>query len=403
MIIAIYGIPRCGKDTFINEVLQKRTNSFHLKGSEKLNQLSLQRYDKKFKLLDDDKQKEIRVLFTECAKQLEKEYDLVIVDGHYAFPDGDSYKSVFTEADLSLYDVFFYLNRTPEEIKRNFNSGDKKDYEEQLLSPEKVEQWIEFEISNMKKDVEKEEKDLIVLDSDSFAVDYVCGFNKTSKEVALSLVKNIKALAGNKSIVLVDLDKTTSINDLTNDFIENSRLDSHFPKVIFKGDYYTDYQFTVFHKFLMGSVNFEESIEYAIDKLVLNNVLIADLYALKNESAIIAITTGMVDAWSKKNNDIHLFDAIFGFSKENNLVITPFVKKLVARYLSKTNKTLAIGDSIIDLGMVIEANKGYLVSMTKLDKRILKAHDNGLITKQLFQPKYSIYKYDFLKEDDVQW
>ena len=403
MIIAIYGIPRCGKDTFINEVIKKKPNSFHLKGSEKLNEISLTLYKKRFRSLNSEQQKEIRILFTEHAKTLEKVYDMVIVDGHYSFPDVDYFKSVFTEADLSLYDIFFYLNRTPEEIKRNFNSGEKKDYGEYLLSSIKVEKWINFEISNMKREVENAEKDFVILNSDPFAVDYVCNFNKTSKEISLSLSEEIKCLAGNKNIVLVDLDKTISINDLTNDFIENSKLNAFLPKTIFKGDYYTNYQFVTFHRFLMSSSNFDESIEYALSKLVLNTKLIADLHVLKEKSAVIAITTGMVDAWFKANKDLRLFDRIYGFSKENSIVITPFIKKLIARYLSATNKTLSIGDSIIDLGMVIESNKGYLISMTKLDKRVINAYDNGEIKKQIFQPNYSTYKYDFLKEDDVRW
>lgn len=403
MIIAIYGIPRSGKDTFINEVLKKKPNSFHLKGSEKLNEISLETYGKKFRSLNEKQQEEIRIQFTKYAKKIEKGFDLVLVDGHYAFPHKESFKIVFTDADLSLYDAFFYLNKSPEEIEHNFFSENKEDYKEQLLSPEKVQQWIDFEISIMKKDVEKVEKDFVVLDSNPFAVDYVCGFYELAKNKALFIVKSIVSLAGNKKIVLVDLDKTTSINDLTNDFIDSSKLDSRFPKIIFKGDYYTDYQFTVFHNFLMSSCNFNGSIDYALDKLILNDKLIADLFVLKNESFIVAITTGMVDAWSKKNNDLHLFDAIFGFSKENKTVITPFIKKLVAKYLSKTNHVLAIGDSIIDLGMLIESNKGYLVSMTKLDKRIIRAYDGGAINKCIFQAKYSTYKYDFLVEEDIKW
>ena len=64
---------------------------------------------------------------------------------------------------------------------------------------------------------------------------------------------------------------------------------------------------------------------------------------------------------------------------------------------------MAIGDSVIDLGMVLEAKKGYLVSMTKLDKRIIKAYENREINKTIFQPPYSLFKYDFAKEETIRW
>ena len=403
MIVAVYGIPRCGKDTFIGEVLNKKPNSLHIKGSQKLNDLSIEHFDRKFKELDDAQQNAIRILFAKYADGLKTKFDLVIVDGHYSVPDGNSFKKVFTDEDLLLYDAFFYLNRTPDEISRNYRNGDKKEYENLLLSSDKVKEWIEYEISHMKKEVEGAEKDFIVLDSDPFAVDYVCSFNQTTKETAFRIVKEIRSIAGDKNIVLTDLDKTVSINDLTYDFIRNSGLDPLLPKIVFKDDYYTDYQFASFHRYLMKSSNFDESIDYSLEKLILNNDLINDLRNLKKESVIIAITTGMVDAWSKKNQKLMVLDKIYGFSKEQHLVVSPFLKMLIARYLSKTNKTIAIGDSIIDIGMLLESNKGYLVSMAKLDKRIVNCFNSKEIEANILQPPYSTFKYDFLKEDTLKW
>ena len=60
MIISIYGIPRSGKDTFINGVLARNNNSIHVKGSETLNELAIFKYGCKFKQLDEERQKQIR-------------------------------------------------------------------------------------------------------------------------------------------------------------------------------------------------------------------------------------------------------------------------------------------------------------------------------------------------------
>ena len=403
MIISIYGIPRSGKDTFINGVLARNNNSIHVKGSETLNELAIFKYGCKFKQLDEERQKQIRIAFTKRVNDLKKDYQTILVDGHYSFPKQNGYNIVFTEEDLKLYDAFFYLKRTGEEIARNFNSDNKIEYSEYLLSKEKAEEWIEFEIKNMQKQVENSEKDFVVLDSNSLSLDFVCAFNKKSSETAKDIANGIKAFAGGRKVILTDLDKTVSINDLTNDFIEDSSLDPLFPKKIFKGDYYTQYQFWRFHKYLLDSKTYEKSIDYSLSKICLNNNLVRDLEKLKKANCVVALTTGMVDAWRIINEKINLFEEIIGFSKDKNIIITPFIKKLVSKYLSKTNEVMAIGDSIIDLGMILESKKGYLVAMTKLDKRIINAQNRGEINKKIYQPSYSLFKYDFVKEDDIKW
>ena len=364
MIVAIYGIPRSGKDTFINEIISRKPNSFHLKGSSKLNEIAYSKYGCSFRELDIFKQDEIRIEFTKYAKELESCYSLIIVDGHYSFPGENGFKSVFTKEDLELYDAFFYLKRTPKEISRNFHNGGKENYASLLLDENKCEEWINFEICNMKE---------------------------------------VVVLANGRKVVLTDLDKTVSINDLTNDFIIKANLDSRFPKAIFKGDYYTQYQFYKFHNWLMSVPNYDEAVSFSLKHLVINEYVLNDLYNLKKEACVIALTTGMADAWSKKNQGLNVFDKIYGFGKENQLVITPLIKKLVARYVTSRCETIAFGDSIIDLGMLSESKKGYLVSMTKLDKRIIACNETTQIADNIYQPKYSSFKYDFIKEGEIKW
>ena len=182
-----------------------------------------------------------------------------------------------------------------------------------------------------------------------------------------------------------------------------SNLDYKIPKAIFRGDYYTTYQFYLFHNYLKSSRNYNDSIQYALSKLCLNERLIEDLFKLKKESCIVGLTTGMLDAWKTVNKQMNLFDELIGYDSLSGVIVTPFIKKLVARYLSETSRVMGIGDSIIDLGMIQEAYKGYLVSMNKLDKRIIRAKAIGAINKKISQPKYSTFKYDFIQEEDVSW
>ena len=403
MIVAIYGIPRSGKDTFINEIIKRKTNSYHLKGSENLNRIANKFYNCSFKELGTEKQIIIREEFIKYAKSIEKNYDFIIVDGHYSFPVEGQYKTVFTDYDLNLYDAFFYLNRNPDEIIRNYESGEKKEYKEYLLSAESIFKWEEFEISEMKDRVEAIDKDFIILDSDSLATDFVCEYKNTSKSIAISIANSIKEEASNKRIILTDLDKTLSINDLTDDFMINSGLNLKKPKSIFKGDFYTSYQFYSFHKFLLSSKNYDESIQYAVDRIRLNQELIDDLNNYRNGCYVVGITTGILDAWNKLNEKNNLFNCAFGKNNTYDTIITPLIKKLIAKYLAKDSDVMAIGDSIIDIGMLMEAKKGYLISMNKLDKRIIDIYEKKGLKSNIYQLSYSNYKYDFLKEDSLKW
>lgn len=400
MIISIYGIPRSGKDTFINEIL-KKVNAIHIKGSEVLNRISYTIYNDKFKNLNTNQQNDVRLLFANEVKELSPSYNIVIVDGHYSFPNNHSFSSVFTEADLNLYDTFFYLKRTGEEIARNFNLGDKKEYSEYLLDKNKAEEWMQYEITQLQSIVEKVDKDLIVLDSSIDSIDFVCNYKSTSMEIANRISKEISQLP-KKRIIITDLDRTISINDLTNDFIEREEIDPLLPKKIFSGDYYTQFQFWKFHTLLRRSLSYDESIRYAVNKIQLNKDLILDVLSKKNiATSVIGITTGIADAWNVINQRVGLMDKIYGYNGE--IIVTPLVKKLVVKNLTKEFEVIAIGDSIVDLEMLMNANKGYIISMTKLDQRVIKAYEENKIKTPLFQLPYSIFKYDFFKEDCLRW
>lgn len=128
------------------------------------------------------------------------EYDLVLVDGHYSFIDGDSYKVVFTEQDENVYDHFFYLD-TPSEMIVEFSrksTGEKRNVD---ITVEQVRNWKKFEKFELDKICNNHNKELVILDEEtessvqfiSFWLDsYLSKFcNQTS---ALSFYKEYKEL-----------------------------------------------------------------------------------------------------------------------------------------------------------------------------------------------------------------
>jgi len=399
MIISIYGISRSGKDTLIKKITNC-CDAYHLEGSKTLNIISNKKYNLMFKELSQNKQDEIRKDFAKYAKTKENDYEFVIVDGHYSFPHENGYKKVFTEEDLSLYDSFFYLKRSSEEIKRNYNAGDKKDYNSVLTSSEKIDEWIGYEIENMRVEVENIMKDFIIINSDEFAVECVINHKKTSFNIAMEIVKDIQKKNKNKKIILSDLDKTISENDITNNLIDKLRLNLDYTKVIFDNNIYTEYQFYRFHTWLKSSIMYDEKIKTLVNDVIINNDLSNDIKKCKSDYFVIGITTGLDKAWNEINYKFMLFDSIYG--NYNNIPMTPFIKKLVCRLLVQKYEVIAIGDSIIDLEMLKESCKGYLVSWNKIDSRIENMYIEGKIGKDMYQPIYSKCKYNWtLKTEKI--
>ncbi|ENM5856003.1 AAA family ATPase, partial [Vibrio mimicus] len=230
MKLAIYGVSRAGKDYLIKNViahLQETTllTAIHIEGSKTLNALAQEIFQKTFKSLDESNKNTLREKFTEIVNKKNSEYDLVLVDGHYSFVDGDSYKVVFIEQDENVYDHFFYLD-TPSEMIVEFSrksTGEKRNVD---ITVEQVRNWKKFEKFELDKICNNHNKELVILDEEtessvqfiSFWLDsYLSKFcNQTS---ALRFYKEYKELLKKSTqIILVDCDKTVSINDGTYDF-----------------------------------------------------------------------------------------------------------------------------------------------------------------------------------------
>lgn len=417
MILAIYGISRCGKDYLIDKVIERLNGkAIHFYGSNTLKELSKKLYDLDFNNLTIEQQIILREKFVEKVKEEEKKYKNIIIDGHYSFPNNEGgFDIVFTKADKYLYDEFIYINKSAKFIIDNFMNSNKKQWKSYLDNEEKINEWKEFEINHLKIACKELDKELIIIDDDtSCSVDFISDFitynnkllsNKIVDEVMKRI--SIKIIKYN-SIVLLDCDKTVSINDLTYDFCEKGGLERSTLKSIFYGDYYTIYQFYRFQQYLSKSINYNESIIYAAEKVLLNNCLINDLTENKGNTYFIGITTGIVDAWNYINNENEIFDLLIGIGKlsEDKLLrtfVTPSVKyQLTKRLKELGKKIISIGDSIIDIPMLEEANKGIVVAMDKLNKKVSE-YISSNINNQLYQLAYNKFKYEGLREIKSIW
>ncbi|HHY0463158.1 TPA: AAA family ATPase [Vibrio parahaemolyticus] len=386
MKLAIYGVSRAGKDYLIKNViahLQETTllTAIHIEGSKTLNALAQEMFQKTFKSLDESNKNTLREKFTEIVNKKNSEYDLVLVDGHYSFIDGDSYKVVFTEQDENVYDHFFYLD-TPSEMIVEFSrksTGEKRNVD---ITVEQVRNWKKFEKFELDKICNNHNKELVILDEEtessvqfiSFWLDsYLSKFcNQTS---ALSFYKEYKELLKKSTqIILIDCDKTVSINDGTYDFCRYLGVKKAELKSVFRNDRYTSYQFfkvwNLYKK--KNPIKIEESVTLTVQNINLSQSVF-DYLANQKDSVVIGVTSGVFDIWNLINEKYKIFDVLLGNTckSEFEYLVTPLFKKEIASLLREKGKhVVAIGDSMIDIPMLEAADQGYLIAHEKLNKAV---------------------------------
>ncbi|MFW1077952.1 haloacid dehalogenase-like hydrolase [Vibrio parahaemolyticus] len=305
----------------------------------------------------------------------------MLVDGHYSFIDGDSYKVVFTEQDENVYDHFFYLD-TPSEMIVEFSrksTGEKRNVD---ITVEQVRNWKKFEKFELDKICNNHNKELVILDEEtessvqfiSFWLDsYLSKFcNQTS---ALSFYKEYKELLKKSTqIILIDCDKTVSINDGTYDFCRYLGVKKEELKSVFRNDRYTSYQFfkvwNLYKK--KNPIKIEESVTLTVQNINLSQSVF-DYLANQKDSVVIGVTSGVFDIWNLINEKYKIFDVLLGNTckSEFEYLVTPLFKKEIASLLREKGKhVVAIGDSMIDIPMLEAADQGYLIAHEKLNKAV---------------------------------
>lgn len=386
MKLAIYGVSRAGKDYLIKNViayLQETTllTAIHIEGSKTLNALAQDMFQKPFKNLEESRKKTLREKFTEIVNEKNSEYDLVLVDGHYSFIDGNSYKVVFTEQDENVYDHFFYLD-TPSEMIVEFSrksTGEKRNLD---ITVEQIKNWKKYEKCELQKICNSHRKELVILDEDTKSTVQFISFwldSYTSKLCNQTLALNFytsykELLEKSNQVILVDCDKTVSINDGTYDFCRYLGIKKEELKSIFRNDRYTSYQFfKVWNLYKKHNpIKVGESATQTLKNIKLSQSIF-DYLTNQKDSIVIGVTSGVFDIWNLVNEKHQIFDILLGniCKPEIEYLVTPLFKKELSNLLRDKGKhVVAIGDSMIDIPMLEAANQGYLVAHEKLNKAV---------------------------------
>ncbi len=389
MKIVIYGVSRSGKDYTISAVVdhinhQKPGRAFHLKGSQTINQLSQTHYGVSFKQCNKEQKHQLRLAFIDVLNDKAKQYEVIFVDGHYAFMDGRrGYNVVFTEQDRTAYDAFFYLDAPSVKVVQyaRASTGDKHNTN---ITEAEIRQWKRFERHDLEQICHRMDKELTVLDGEiPSTIDFICryiadhdGSQFDAQTIARRLIKQIPKLELYQQVVLLDCDKTVSETDLSGEHAKLCGIQREQLKAIFRNDRYSAYQFEKMEKLYQGCsehVRFDAALTVSSNPR-LSRWLLNSVQAQAANCLMLGITAGEQSVWQQVLQQHAPFDELIGYIPDigGNGYITPAVKRAVALELRAMGKTvIAYGDSLIDIPMLEAAHQGYLVAHTKLNQPVV--------------------------------
>ena len=389
MKIAIYGVSRSGKDYTISAVVdhlnrQQSGQAYHLKGSKTINQLSLAYYGISFKQCSEEQKHQLRQAFIDVLNAKANQYEVVFVDGHYAFMNNiGGFDVVFTEEDRTAYDAFFYLDTLSANVVKYARSS-KGEKRNTRITEVQIRQWKRFERHHLGLTCQKMGKELMVFDGDTEpTINFLCRFiadrdgsQFDPQVIARRLIDTIPELKHYHHVVLLDCDKTVSEVDLSAEHAELCGIHREQLKAIFRNDRYSAYQFERVAKLYQGCA---EHVQFDVALTVGRNPRLSRWlhYIIRGQTInglIVGITAGEHSVWLQVLQQHSPFHHLIGHNRlePGSSHITPAVKRAVALELRTMGKTvIAYGDSLIDIPMLEAANRGYLVAHNKLNQPVL--------------------------------
>jgi len=410
MNVVLYGVSRCGKNYLIERLLDKINGKaagtlFHVNGSGILDRLSNDIFGIPLKATDENQKKRLRLMFCDELVALKNDYRHKIIDGHYCFYKNDAFEIAFTDKDRDTYDVFFYLD-TPAAVIIEQANRDTKKKDVAFMTEEKVNAWKEFEIRSLREVCLKHDKEFVVLDNSiEDCVDYfetlllgTHGILLNSKKIAEDVItEHREVIDKHKNIVLIDCDRTISNNDTTYDFCDSIGIGKQQLKRIFFGEHYTSYQFFRMAKLYAEKAlsEYEDASTHAMKKVVMNMPLIDDIINNGIDCLSIGITSGILRTWEKLREKYGFPDIVVGGSniKTDRFIVSRSVKYHLAKLLKERGKhVIAVGDAMIDIDMLNEADRGFIVAQDKTSKTVEKYLKS--VKTDIVQLDYSILQYD---------
>lgn len=328
MRIGLYGLPTAGKTTILSQIDFAPV----LIGSDLLRKIA-----PSFSTLSDGEQNMAR---KRLAQSLQ-EKDSFLMDGHYAFGE----KTVFTDEDGSLYDVFLYLYISPEILQKRMERSPKN----RKYSAFDIARWQQSEIEGLRTWCHSHNKDFYVLDNPpqnyftdvTEPISFIWAIMNGYSCVRFARECANKILSGDSSpgVTLADGDRTLTKED-------SSSVVFQYSTHLFDGNFYTGYQVWKQGKdFNAVDISSQTNLPIHFSKAILD---------MQDQHTYI-LTSGHPEIWKRLSGQLCL--PCFGGNQ-----MSADAKFFITKFLQEAGKTvIAYGDSMNDYYMLKQANLGYLV------------------------------------------
>ena len=312
MRIGLYGMPTSGKTYILDQI-----DFIDVLVGSKL----LREYDSDFDVRDEAGKEKDR----KAVAELMMEKETFIMDGHYAY---------------------LYLYVSPAVLRSRMTASSKN----QKYLKYNLEEWQDTEIKELRAYCHRNNKDFYVLDNPplneyvntceaiSFIRDIVNGYSCLG--YAKKCVDKILALSKSNTIMLLDGDKTLTIDDSSNAVFG-------YTTHLYDGNFYTGFQAWKQNE-EFKNYSFPEPTEMPVS---LNSYVVD---RLKGDSFI--LTSGHEKVWHYIAHELGLpFFYGIEMSAETKLFITKMLQA-AGKYV------IAYGDGMNDYFMLKQADEGYLLT-----------------------------------------
>ncbi|KAH8814605.1 uracil phosphoribosyltransferase-domain-containing protein [Flagelloscypha sp. PMI_526] len=425
-VVGLYGLPGCGK-TFLLEQLKTQLGerSFaYFEGSSALSSIVPGGLEA-FKQLDDQEKDLIRVrTIHQTAKDSATSGRVGIVTGHLLFwdmkTDTAAAQSVWTNGDAETYTHIFYLD-IPADVVAHRRQNDSS-RARPTTSVELLEKWQSTERKQLREIclahgiffsvVSPDKIPSLLLDVERHTEDY----NLSCAEKQLDTIFR-DVSAGN--VFVFDGDRTLIPEDtgaLFSELMLNAGLEigNEDPvKAVFQSS--LGYSYAAFRQVALvyEAINegkFHEFCQKIADSVTIypQMILLLEHAAQRGISAVV-FTCGLQTIWEKilaKAGYSETVKVVGSGRIENGFVVTGEVKgALVARLQNVHHKCVcAFGDSVLDLPMLKEADRAFVVVGEKkrrsvqMEKALLNAIDNeNLYACQVLLPPTAPLRLDTVR------
>ncbi|KAL4964407.1 uracil phosphoribosyltransferase-domain-containing protein [Aspergillus stella-maris] len=385
-VVGLYGLPASGKTELMKQLKEQLDASDFqfFEGSETINEFSPGGLGV-FKLLPPSLQNQIRELaIAEISSICIDSKRTGIVTGHYMFWDDEKAQqppAVLTKRDLITYTHILYLN-TPVDVLVK-QRGHDTTRQRSKVSAKHLKRWQDAELEGLRR--------LCVENGILFAtlypnlkeklVDVILDFQRHGESHNTSVAKlqfdSVLSTHGDKvqTVLFFDADKTLAPVDTGKLFWEtlnSSNVQDNPLSTLFGGP--LGYSYTAFRQAMLfyeeaaNEDDFNTICKAVAAKTTLYPQMFCLLHALKEHGHIcpVIVTCGLRRAWEMIIAKEGLSDSvkvIGGGRVADGFVVTPEVKASLVTRAHKVDGayTWAIGDSPVDIPMLLAAHKAIVV------------------------------------------